>query len=142
MAPVLEEDLFEKGDDVIIIDTVNHGGVDLKGQRARVALWDPAHKVWAVKLGSTGEVVGLKTEKLQKIRHITLDELDTEKWMTIPKSEQAGVDFPKGIEVQMDMESGEKRIRKVKTDAPAPSVTTLATVPQNAGSGGLATVPQ
>jgi hypothetical protein len=130
MAP-LEEESLTRGDDVVIADTVTYLGRDLKGKRARIALWDEANLVWAVKLGETGEVIGVRTEKLRKVRVLSLEELPgademPERWFEIPKDEINDIDLPAGVEVTMNLETGVKKVRRA---AARGSIEPLTTAP-------------
>lgn len=112
-------------DDVIIADSLHYKSRDLRGLRARVLMWDADNAVWAVRLGSTGEVVGARSEKLWKIKQLRRDELDEKKWAYIGLDMPEGVevkmdsallvDMPEGVEVKMDLESGRRLVRKTAT---------------------------
>ena len=128
---LLEEEPLTRGDDVVIADTVTYQGRDLKGKRARIALWDEANIVWAVKLGETGEVIGVRTEKLRKVRALSLEELPgadevPERWFEIPKDEINDIDLPAGVEVTMNLETGVKKVRRAAARGSIKPLTTTA----------------
>ncbi len=147
LGPLPQGSDLELEDDVIISGSLRYQGRDLMGERARIKLWDEKHGVWAIRLGATGEVVGSKSEKLWKIRKVSLADLPPGGiWAVIAGSERAPeggneeegdegnlpeedrppagvpldklIDLPKGVEVKMDLESGRKLVRRAAGSSP------------------------
>merc|ERR1712083_838594 len=89
-------------------------GEDLHAKLAKVMMWDPDHGVWAIRLGSTGQVVGAKAEKLRKLHKVQLEDLHQEEWTRVPKEglEAQLLSFPKGVEIKIDLSTGEKLVRR------------------------------
>lgn len=111
---VPDSEVFVHGDDVLITGKLTLAGEDLHAKLAKVMMWDADHGVWAIRLGSTGQVVGAKAEKLRKLHKIQLEDLHSEEWTRVPKKglEAELLSFPKGIEVKIDLSTGEKLVRR------------------------------
>ena len=109
-----DSEVFVKGDDVLITGKLTLSGEDLHAKLAKVMMWDPAHGVWAIRLGSTGQVVGAKAEKLRKLHKVQLEDLHQEEWTRVPKGglEAQLLSFPKGVEIKIDLSTGEKLVRR------------------------------
>jgi len=97
------------GDDVLIFpESLTYKGEDLIGQRAKIFMWDDKNEVWAVRLGKSGEVIGAKTSKLWKIRHVTLEELPVSTWAQILDEDTKLIALPQGAEIRIDINKGLK----------------------------------
>ena len=109
-----DSEVFVKGDDVLITGKLTLSGEDLHAKLAKVMMWDPDHEVWAIRLGSTGQVVGAKAEKLRKLHKVQLEDLHREEWTRVPKEglEAQLLSFPKGVEIKIDLSTGEKLVRR------------------------------
>ena len=109
-----DSEVFVKGDDVLITGKLTFAGEDLHAKLAKVMMWDPDHGVWAIRLGSTGLVVGAKAEKLRKLHKVQLQDLHQEEWTRVPKEglEAQLLSFPKGVEIKIDLSTGEKLVRR------------------------------
>ena len=109
-----DSEVFTKGDDVLITGKLTLAGEDLHAKLAKVMMWDPDHGVWAIRLGSTGQVVGAKAEKLRKLHKVQLEDLHQEEWTRVPKEglEAQLLSFPKGVEIKIDLSTGEKLVRR------------------------------
>lgn len=109
-----DSEVFVKGDDVLITGKLTFSGEDLHAKLAKVMMWDPDHEVWAIRLGSTGQVVGAKAEKLRKLHKVQLEDLHREEWTRVPKEglEAQLLSFPKGVEIKIDLSTGVKLVRR------------------------------
>jgi len=97
------------GDDVLIFpESLTYKGEDLIGQRAKIFMWDDKNEVWAVRLGKNGEVIGAKTSKLWKIRHVSLEELPESTWAQILDEDTKLIALPQGAEIRIDINKGLK----------------------------------
>ena len=111
---VPDSEVFVKGDDVLITGKLTLAGEDLHSKLAKVMMWDQDNGVWAIRLGSTGQVVGAKAEKLRKLHKVQLEDLHQEEWTRVPKQglEAQLLSFPKGVEIKIDLSTGEKLVRR------------------------------
>ena len=90
-----DSEVFVKGDDVLITGKLTLSGEDLHAKLAKVMMWDPDHGVWAIRLGSTGQVVGAKAEKLRKLHKVQLEDLHREELTRVPTEKCPNPDIPK-----------------------------------------------
>jgi len=74
-------------------------------------MWDDQRNIWAVRLGKTGQVIGVKNERLKKIIQIQLHMLDSVEWVTLEPGEDKLFNLPQGVEVRINMSTGLKEVR-------------------------------
>ena len=98
---------FQPNDMVTIHDVSNLED----GLRAKIIAYDPDKSLYVVK-DSKGQIWGLRSEKLRAQRTLALDDVGGE-WKLVPE----GVVVPGGIEVTMDLQTGEKYARKMGSSA-------------------------
>lgn len=95
----------------MLIDNVNYKGENLTGERGKVYVWDEKRAIWAVRLGKNGQVIGVKTERLQKILQIELSMLDSVEFTTLQHGEDKLFNLPQGVEVRINLTTGLKEVR-------------------------------
>ena len=90
-----------------------HGVNNLEeGLRAKVIAYDPAKSLYVVK-DADAKIWGVGVEKLRAMRMLNLDELSTSEWTRV----RPGIVLPKGCDIRMDLETGERLVRKLVPDA-------------------------
>ena len=102
--PTFGDGAFQPNDNVTIHSVSNLA----EGLCAKVIAYDAAACLYVVR-DSTGAIWGLRREKLRAQQMLELSSVHDE-WTAVPD----GVVVPGGVDVRMDLQTGEKHARKLK----------------------------